>query len=214
MGLLVQRAPAVGGEQARAFFLLESVDCRGHAEEAFGPQEVAAAGPTHPARQADVVVEYRMGGTRRETEVLASPFGVEARGHGDRLDQRRLAASVRTHEEVTLRVKLERVEGPDRRDGEGVGAEVRDLLPEQGRRAQETGLCTIHEQDDRARLGPSVTCNYEEAAAPRPAPFVAGLPQPGRGAQGTARATWHDQLNCSPRCPVNRGRRTMSSVYS
>src|SRR5207237_6652666 len=73
--------------------------------------------------------------TGRDRHAPAAAFGVEARGHRNGLDQRRLAAAVLAREERHARVELQLIELSDRRDGERVHIEALDLVSLQDKRA-------------------------------------------------------------------------------
>src|SRR6202042_2283077 len=67
-------------------------------------------------------------------------FGVEARGDGDRLQQRALPASVLANQKRQPRIELQLVELGDRGDVERILAEVGDLVPLEADRTNEA-LC-------------------------------------------------------------------------
>ena len=83
-------------------------------------------------------VQYGVRGAGGDGDVAAPALSVEACCDSDRLDKRRLAASVLAREERHVWVDLELVELPDRGDRERVGVEVVDLVALQNERTDKS----------------------------------------------------------------------------
>ena len=111
VGLLVQRLAAVGVDDARSHsFGVEPLDFGRHVEEALRAQEEAVPRLAHPLRDAEVLVQVRMGRACAEAEVFRPALGIEAAGDGDGLEQRRFARAVLADDIGNARMKLEHVE--------------------------------------------------------------------------------------------------------
>src|SRR6266540_1993722 len=113
------------------------LDVRCHVEEALGTEEKPGPRAVRAAHEAQVFVQEGVRGARGDGDIAAPALSVEACCDSDRLDKRRLAASVLASEERHVWVDLERVELPDRGDRERVGVEVVDVVALQDERTNE-----------------------------------------------------------------------------
>src|SRR5262245_4182325 len=92
---LVHRDATVGINYAwRPTIPVQLLDIGGHVIEALRPEEVAVTLSADAPRQSDRAVQLRLRAAGGEMKVLAATFGIEARRHGNRLDQGRLPGTV------------------------------------------------------------------------------------------------------------------------
>jgi len=102
---------------------------RGNVEEALRSQKITVTWTPDSLGKAKVPVEFGMRAPGFKTKVLAAALGVEAERHGNRLQERRFAASVLPDKERHLGMEVDTVERPKRRQAERIAVERRDLVP-------------------------------------------------------------------------------------
>jgi hypothetical protein len=110
---------------------IQVLDFRRHVEEALGSEEEAVFRTPHSFGDPQVFVQIGVGGARAESKVPGTSLGVEAQGHRDGLEQRRLSRAVLPDEEGHFRMQVKHVEPPHRRKREGVAIKrLDDVSPE------------------------------------------------------------------------------------
>jgi hypothetical protein len=124
MRLLVQGPLAVGSMDRRSAgtrLVVQPLDLGLDIEEALGPQEIAVVRLDRRSDASDVAVQGRMRCAVAEIEVPRPALRVKAPGHGQGLDQGRLARAVLADQEGDARVEGQGVEIAHHRQVERVG---------------------------------------------------------------------------------------------
>jgi hypothetical protein len=101
MRLLVKRTWPIGwsDQWCAGIFFIELLDLGGDVEETLSSQEVAVTGSPDTARQAQILVQWRVGTAGPEVQVPATAFSIESPCDCDRLEEGGLSAAVFPYEE-------------------------------------------------------------------------------------------------------------------